>query len=103
MNRRVSWRTINNYKSESATKDTTKEPKHALANWATINIDETWALSPFIARLCENGVGGWEVPSDVILRDKTGELRVKDKTKNAAQNMIIAFNNVGFSIDAPTM
>ena len=82
--------------SETSTKDTTKALKHALANWATINIDETWALSPFIARLCESGVGGWVVPSDQILRDKTGELRTKDKSKSAAENMLAAWESVGF-------
>ena len=85
-----------------STKDTTKALKHSLANWATINIDETWAISPFIARLCESGVGGWTVPCDQILRDKTGELRVKDKTKTAAENMLIAWKSVGFTTEDPT-
>ena len=88
--------------SETSTKGTTKALKHALANWATINIDELWALSPFIARLCESGVGGWKVPCDNITRDKTGELLTKDKSKTPAENMLIAWNKVGFSVEDPT-
>lgn len=85
-----------------STKDTTKALKHSLANWATINIDETWAISPFIARLCESGVGGWTVPCDQILRDKTGELRVQDKTKTPAENMLAAWESVGFTTEDPS-
>ena len=33
-------------------------------------------------------IGGWEVPSDNIIRDKTGELRKKDKDKTPVENML---------------
>ena len=33
---------------------------------------------------------------------KTGELRKKDKSKTPAENMLIAWNQVGFSVDDPT-
>ena len=47
-------------------------------------------------------MGGWEVPCDNTIRNKTGELRKKDKSKTPAENMLIAWNKVGFNVEDPT-
>ena len=88
--------------TDTANMDTTKQLRHLLANWATVNIEEMWSIAPFIARLCETGVAGWEIPLIASLTDEKDNIAGSDNTKTAYQLLEPHWESLGFACNEPT-
>ena len=88
--------------TDTANMDTTKQLRHLLANWATVNVEEIWSITPFIARLCETGVAGWKIPLIASLTDEKDNVAGSDETKTTYQLLEPHWEALGFACGDPT-